>query len=102
MHIFSFTNSFLKRLRAGARFDPVRDWLVLLTLSTIVLASIVVWNIWAFDTVSRGGVIGAPTTDAPEAFNRASLEEIKSIFASRAVEEARYETGVYRFADPSQ
>ncbi len=95
-------SSFLKRLRAGAHQDPVRDWLILITFSTIALAGIIVWNVWAFDTVASGGVIGAPATEAPPIFSRSSLDTIRTIFASRAEEEAKYVNGIYRFVDPSQ
>lgn len=102
MNILNSIASFLRRARSGARQDPVRDWLILLTLSAIALAGIVVWNVWAFDTVSGGGTIGAPVAKAPGAFNASSLEGIRAIFANRAEEEAKYVTGVYRYADPSQ
>jgi hypothetical protein len=102
MTIFNFFGSLIKRIRSGTTADPVRDWLVLLSLSTIVLISIIVWNAWAFDTVAGGGFIGTSTAKAPEVFNQASLNTIRSIFEYRATEEARYESGVYSFADPSQ
>lgn len=102
MNIFNATRSFLKRLRGDAREDPVRDWLVLITFSTIVLTGIIVWNEWAFDTVASGGVIGTPMTSVPPIFNRSSLDAIRTIFANRAEEEAKYVTGTYRYADPSQ
>jgi hypothetical protein len=98
----NFFNSLLKHARSGARLDPVRDWLVLLIVSTITLAGIIVWNVWAFDTVASGGTIGAPATRAPAVFGRTSLEAIRAIFEKRAAEEAKYRTGVYGFTDPSQ
>ncbi len=101
MHIFDSLSSFLKRLRSGASVDPIRDWLILLTLSTIALAGIIVWNVWAFDTVAGGGTIGASVIQAPAAFSRTSLDAIHAIFVNRAAEEAKYETGVYSFTDPS-
>ena len=93
---------FVKRLRSVAHFDPVRDWLVMLTLSTIALIGIVVWNVWAFDTVAGGGTIGTAKTTPPSALNSASFSSIRSIFDRRAAEEAKYETCAYKFADPSQ
>lgn len=102
MNIFTRMSSLLQQLREGGRHDPMRDWLLLLTLSTITLASIIVWNVWAFDTVANGGVIGTSVPKAPPAFNQASLDAIHTIFTSREAEEKKYETGVYRFVDPSQ
>jgi len=95
------TESFLKRTRYGAP-DPVRDWLVIITLSAIALAGIIIWNAWAFDTVAGGGIIGSAATSSLPVFNRSSIDSINTIFANRAAEEAKYETGIYRFADPSQ
>jgi hypothetical protein len=93
---------FLKRFRSGVRSDPVRDWIVLLTLSILAFVCIVVWNVWAFDTVARGGSIGAQATSTPAVFDRESIKTIHKVFEERAAEEAKYVTGVYRYADPSQ
>lgn len=94
--------SFLKRLHAIELQDPMRDWLVLITLSTMILAGIVVWNAWAFDTVARGGVIGASSPKSLPIFDHSSLDVIHTIFTNRAIEEEKYKTGIYRYADPSQ
>ncbi|OGG76415.1 hypothetical protein A2950_00960 [Candidatus Kaiserbacteria bacterium RIFCSPLOWO2_01_FULL_55_19] len=97
-----FISSFVKRLRADTHQDPVRDWLALITLSAVVLAGIIVWNVWAFDTVAQGGTIGTAPTAVSQVFNRTSLDAIQTIFAERSAEEAKYATGAYRYADPSQ
>ncbi|MCR4333470.1 MAG: hypothetical protein NUV60_00390 [Patescibacteria group bacterium] len=101
MSFFNSTTRFFKQRHLGAGVDPVRDWLLLLTVLAIALAGIIVWNIWAFDTVANGRSIGAPVPRTPPAFNASSLDTIRVIFTNRAAEEAKYETGVYRFADPS-
>ena len=102
MNFSSFINTLVKRLRYGASLNPVRDWLVLVIVSAIAFAGIVVWNVWAFDTVSQGGVIGSVATSTTPLFNRSSLDAISAVFANRAAEEEKYKSGVYRFADPSQ
>lgn len=89
-------------MRSCTAVDPVRDWLVLLIASLVALVGIILWNIWAFDTVASGGTIGAPATKAPTTFNNSSLDEIHTLFENRAAEEAKYRTGMYRFTDPSQ
>ncbi len=101
MNIFNFTNSSFSRLRLRAHQDPVRDWLALLALSLLAFVSIVVWNVWAFNTVARGGVIGVSATSTP-VFTSSSLDTIRAIFEKRAAEEAKYATGVYHYTDPSQ
>lgn len=102
MNIFH-TAGLLKRLHTRAVEDPVRDWLVLIIFSTILLAGIIVWNVWAFDTVAGGGSIGGDSTaDGSSVYDISSLDSIRTLFEDRATEAAKYETGVYRYADPSQ
>lgn len=103
MNIFRSTGAFMSRLRfAEVSVDPVRDWLIILTLSILAFIGLIVWNIWAFDTVSRGGVIGTNATGTPPVFDGSSMEAVRTVFSKRADEEAKYVTGVYRYADPSQ
>lgn len=92
--------SFTKRLRSGARIDPVRDWLILAGIGMGALVIIIVWNLWTFGTIA-GGVGGSQATSTPSAFGRSSLDTIQSVFANRAAEQDKYETGVYSFVDPS-
>ncbi|HUX81018.1 MAG TPA: hypothetical protein VMV38_01705 [Candidatus Paceibacterota bacterium] len=82
--------------------DPVRDWFTLFTLSLILLAGIIVWNVWAFDTVVNGGAITAVPVSSTPVFNTSSLNTIHTIFATRAAENAKYMAGVYHVTDPSQ
>lgn len=98
----NFFTSLRTRTRTGVHKDPSRNWLTLLTLALFAFVCIVVWNIWAFDTVARGGVIGTNVGNSTTVFNRSSINEVRAIFEKRSAEEARYVTGVYRFADPSQ
>ena len=63
---------------------------------------VIVWGIWTFDTVTKGGIIGSSTTSSPPIFNNSSLSEAHKVFAGRANEAAKYETGAYQYTDPSQ
>lgn len=83
-------------------YDPIRDWLALVMISIVLFIGIVVWNIWAFDTVANGGSIGTAVVDAPPAFSRTSLNAVRDVFSERAAEKMKYETGVYSYAEPSQ
>lgn len=94
-------NFFSQWFRSFSRPDPKRDWHTALLISAMLLAGIIVGGVWAFDTVARGGIIGAPLPPASSVMNQASLEAIHAIFADRAAEEAKYVSGVYRFSDPS-
>lgn len=101
MNIPDSIGSFFNRTRTGVSQDPVRDWLILITLSTIALAGIIVWNVWAFGTVANGGVIGNTVPAATPVFNQTSLDTIRTIFTNRTAEQVKYTTGVYRYSDPS-
>jgi hypothetical protein len=101
MNTFHSISSLLKR-SLGARRDPLRDWLTLLACAAIVLIGIVAWNVWAFDTVVQGGVIGSSGANPPQAVSGSALDNARTIIANRAAEEAKYRTGIYRYADPSQ
>jgi len=101
MIIFTSLNSFLKRFRHRP-LDPARDWIMLLACSAIALAILIIWNMWTFSIVAGGGIIGTSATSTAPIFSQESLNTINTIFTNRAAEETKYETGVYRFSDPSQ
>ena len=102
MKNFPFIANIRAWLRLGDRANPERDWFALMTVAALVLAIIVVWNLWAFDTVASGGTIGPATSAPAPVVNRSSLDMVQKIFSDRATEDAKYETGVYQFTDPSQ
>lgn len=92
----------LKRL-TGIHANPVRDWFVLLGLFTLALVGIVMWNVWAFETVANGGSIGAPVMQTPaEGVDQSLLDTVRTVVDDRAAEAAKYESGAYRYTDPSQ
>ena len=101
MTISKIKNNFFNHMGYGA-INPIRDWLFLVALSAILLAGIVVWNVWAFDAVAQGGIIGKPDTNAPSSINQSSVDQINTIFANRAAEENKYVNGAYQYTDPSQ
>jgi len=96
------TNLFLKRLRAHAHQDPVRDWLVLIALSLAIFVGSIVWNVLAFNTLTNSIVANTPASGAASAFSDTSLETIRTVFTNRAAEQEKYVTGVYHYTDPSQ
>jgi len=102
MSMRNFLSPFLQRARILSSRDPERDWILLLIISIITLTGIVVWNIFVFDTVANGGVIGAPVTNTTPVFSQSSLDAIHTVFANRAAEETKYIGEGYHYADPSQ
>jgi len=105
MNTPNFIKSFTNHKHFRVYSDPVRDWLITLVFSALVFVGVVIWNVWVFDTVVRGGTIGTIGTFATSTtttFNHSSLNVVYTIFEKRAIEEAKYATGVYRYADPSQ
>lgn len=74
---------------------------MMLTFFFVLLAGLVIWNIWAFDTVAKGGTIGSKTPVTVPTISDTSLERIREVFQNRASEEAKYVTGVYTYVDPS-
>lgn len=92
---------YLQSMRSLATIDPERDWIILLILSSISIIVIIVWNVYAFQTVVSGGVIGKPTTTTAPVFSQSSLDAIRTVFTNRAAEEAKYASSTYQYADPS-
>jgi len=92
----------LKRAHHSSIEDPARDWLLLIAFATIALAGLTVWGAWTFDTVERGGTIGAAPKSTQPFFSSSALETIHSVFDSRAREEEKYASSTYHFIDPSQ
>lgn len=102
MNLLKNNSKFSKQLHDIAHLDPVRDWFVLMTLSLLALSVILVWNVWAFDTLTNSeGVMATPGASAP-VFKQSSLETTRSIFDNRDAQEAKYVSGEYTFTDPSQ
>lgn len=97
----SSPDSFLKYFQRTARLDPERDWLMLIMLGTTVLFGVIMWNVWAFNIVAEGGVIGKTTTSTAPTFNQASLDTLRSVFVNRAAEEGKYLNNGYTYVDPS-
>jgi hypothetical protein len=91
----------LQVVRYGDRIDPARDWFIMLTVTAVTLIAIISWNIWAFDRVARGGVLGQVTDTSIPIFNRTSLDTIQQVFEKRSGEAAKYENGTYTYEDPS-
>lgn len=103
MNLAKYLEIIYSPLRRVGRYDPARDWFVLLTLFAVTLVGILVWNIWTFRMVTDGGTIGpAVTNKASTVFSSVPLDELRSLLDARAAEEMKYKMGGYAFTDPSQ
>jgi type III secretory pathway component EscU len=97
-----YNKTLLQPFRSGVSQNIKRNWLILLTLSTLVLVCIIVWNIWIFSTVVQGGVIGTSEVNTPSLLDSSSINTVEAVFQMRATEHAKYMIGVYSYSDPSQ
>ena len=97
----AYLQTLLSRLSYGSRLNPARDWGVLLSLTALVLVLIIGWNVWAFQTVVNGGVLGGAVASSPPVISQTSIDALRTLFSDRAAEEMNYAAGIYRFTDPS-
>jgi hypothetical protein len=91
----------LNRAHAEERFDPVRNWLILLTVAFITFICIVGGNILTFNRIAEGQMFGAPISTKTVPADDLSIEDVETIFSARANEVKKYQTGEYSFTDPS-
>jgi hypothetical protein len=81
--------------------DPERDWLIFVSSLLLLLAASAVGNALLYRAAARGAPIGAGKPSAA-ALPADALATVESVFAARALEEAKYENGAYPFVDPSK
>jgi hypothetical protein len=95
--------TFFSKLKYGRRLKPEQDWFVLLLAALALLGISLVWNLWLFDDVKNGAVLGSASAPlATLTASQRSLGNVQQAFVARAAEEAKYETGAYTFIDPSR
>lgn len=97
--ITAHLKGYLKFLQYGDTVRPVRDWLVIVSIATLLVLAAAGWSYELFRTTtapteSEGA---APSTSV----SRTSLDTVRGIFEKRAEERAHYLTD-YRFVDPSR
>jgi len=78
--------------------DPARDWLMLITLTTLALSVSVLWNVWFFSRVVTNETA---TFSAPETFDVYESGAVQQLFEERATTREEYRTR-YPFIDPSR
>lgn len=92
----------LKSVRYGGRLQPLRDWILILSVAAVLLLGSMAWNAWLFIEVANGEILGAASAPTPSVFDHTSVEDVQTLFAKRSDEYQKYLTGAYRFVDPSQ
>ena len=93
------SDAFFKRFSYGASLRPARDWFLVLVVAVLLVAGSVGWNVWLFQGVERGAVIGESSAGRTGLDER-SIESVRRVFESRQEEQNRYRNE-YRFVDPS-
>ena len=102
MNFDTFFHNIKSHIAYGPHVRPVRDWFALLGIGMVLLVGILLYNVWMFDRLASGNVIGTQIISTPSLFNRSSLDAIQKVFADRSAEETKYLNGTYTFSDPSQ
>jgi hypothetical protein len=99
MNLKLFSHLKLKdHLEYGEHLRPIRDWLIILGVSSVLFFASLAWNGFVFYRAVQGEAVGGEATA-----QIITVDEIKSAqetFIKRSIEEAKYE-GEYHFVDPS-
>lgn len=100
MNIRALTGKFrMPKIGYGSRIRPMRDWIILVCVSLLLLGGFAVWATWLSMTgdESDGAKAITPPTPvlAPEL-----LQKTDMLFTERALEAERYRSE-YQFVDPS-
>ena len=99
-HLTGLVGKYLKFLQYGNRLRPVRDWLVILSVASLLLITMAGWSYELFRETSKAGTAdGAAGMRAP--IRKASLELVNLVFQKRAAERGHYLSD-YQFVDPSR
>lgn len=95
--ISKLTNLFHKN--GSVRFDPARDWLLLLAACFAFIVASVAWNVWFFDRVVEEGA--SASVEGTSALGAYEAGGVNKVFDARAESAAAYREG-YQFVDPSR
>jgi len=97
-----FIDGFLNKFKYGNKLRPSRDWLVLVAVASLALVGIVIWTMFIFLSVVEGPSTTVSVKRRGVVVNNIALQKVRQIFDTRAVEQAKYESGEYTFVDPSK
>jgi hypothetical protein len=91
--------------RAGKRAlrpEPERDWLILLCAALLLFSASAVGNALLYRAAVNGAPLGPAAATPALAVPASALAQVENVFAARALEESKYESGAYSFVDPSR
>lgn len=88
-------------LSYGKRLQSARDWVILLVIGVIAVFISLAVNVWTFDRVVKGGVLGEPPSTQDIVFDASRLEKLVDLFARQAAKQREYVEGTVQFVDPS-
>lgn len=91
---------YLKAFRYGDRPRPLRDWWIIVGISSVLLLGSAGWSYWLFQMTSMEQPVRGVVPQAP-AVKANSLDVVTQVFAARAIERAHYLSD-YHFVDPSK
>ena len=86
----SYFNSFIKKIRDGARPNPSRDWGLLIILFVAIFIIIVVSSIVTFQKIINGDRGEASAKVSSQVFDRSATDTLRTLFEQRAVEVEKY------------
>lgn len=87
-------------LPGNSHVHPVRDWFILLSITTVLLGVSVGWAGWNYTQALRAAEKNTPVGAKP-VFDTQAVEAVRAAFEARSEEAARY-GDEYRFVDPSR
>ncbi len=102
MKINFSTENIVRKIKYGNRLRPSRDWLILIAGAALALISIVTWTTFNFLRVVDGPSVVDTAQNKSVIVDNVAMQEVRQIFDTRAMEQAKYESGEYTFADPSK
>lgn len=99
MTFSSFTHQITSKLE---RPDPTHSWRLFMRAFMLATIALTAWNVWIYTRVAGGETIDASAVQTPPVLDESSLNVVHTVLDNRAVEEAKYADGAYRYTDPSQ
>ena len=96
----SSAKNLLRIFRYGDRERPLRDWLIMSAVASVLFFVGLGWNTWIFEQATSGELVSL-SVPAKTQVSTSAVETAHHVFETRAAERAHY-LNDYRFVDPSR